>query len=73
MRVAREKEYISRSDATSYHEVARSTKVRSKHGNLLIYIMRVSANASVAHQKMADRVKKRGNVSKGIGHCSCNL
>jgi hypothetical protein len=58
----------------SYPSVAQNTRLENRHGNSLIYIMTVTANANVPHQKMADHIKKRSakesNVSKCIRICS---
>jgi hypothetical protein len=58
----------------NHRKVAQNTRLENRHGNSLIYIMTVSANANVPHQKISDHNKKRGekesNVSKCIGSFS---
>jgi hypothetical protein len=56
----------SKTDETSYHRVAWSTKLGNKECNSPIYVMIFSANAGVPHQKMADHVKNRDGSAKGI-------
>jgi hypothetical protein len=60
----------------SYYSVAQNTRLENRPGNSLIYVMTVSANASVPHQEMEDHIKNRGakgsNVSKCIRNCSYN-
>jgi hypothetical protein len=43
--------YVPRSEAKSYHKVARSRRSGNIHGNSPIYIARFSANTSVHLQK----------------------
>jgi hypothetical protein len=66
VRVTREKEFVSRPEATSCHEVAQTTKFRRKHDNSLIHITRFSANTSAVHQKMQIMSRKELIVQKGM-------